>query len=39
VKGVAWDPLNIFLATVGEQDGIFVWRVESWSLEAKVQIE
>lgn len=37
VKGVAWDPFNCYLATQGEQDGVFIWRVGDWSLVSKIQ--
>lgn len=28
VKGVAWDPFNSYLATQGELDGVYIWRLD-----------
>ncbi|KAF5838057.1 WD40-repeat-containing domain protein [Dunaliella salina] len=39
VKGVAWDPFNMYIATQGENDGIFIWRVSDWSCVAKVKTQ
>jgi protein HIRA/HIR1 len=36
VKGLAWDPAGVYLATQGEYDGVFIWRVEDWSLVARI---
>lgn len=38
VKGVAWDPFNVYLASQGE-DGIFIWRTDSWTLQKKIKEE
>lgn len=36
VKGVAWDPFNVFLASQGELDGIIIWRVEDWTMVTRI---
>ena len=28
VKGVAWDPFNSYLASQGETDGVYIWRLD-----------
>eukprot|EP00939_MAST-03C_sp_MAST-3C-sp1_P005552 g5552.t1 len=36
VKGVAWDPIGLYLASASEDRSVIVWRTRDWQVERKI---